>query len=121
MATIDKNSITATATGDPTVFQVGFDFTDDTAVNVTQGWLSVWKHAEFMYNTNMTNIERNAAMQEAMRVARKPDAETVIETALKKNLGVVVVRENPDMPEVYQKVEIAAVSSGVTLATKEVV
>lgn len=120
MATIDKGSITAKSTPDPKVFMIGFDFTDET-VNPTQGWLVKWLHAEFRYNTNMTAAQFNTAANSAMNNARKPSAETTLENILKGTYGISVVRVNPDVPEVYQKVEIAGVSAGVTLPTKEAV
>lgn len=118
-ATIDKGSITAKATPDPQVFQIGFDFTDDAVVVATQGWLNAWKHAEFVYNTNMTNTQFLSAANAAMQAARKPTAETTLENTLKSTYGVVVVRVNPDVPETYQKVEIDAVS--VVIPTQETV
>lgn len=118
--TIDKGSITARATGDPKVFDIGFDFTDE-VVDPAQGWLVKWLHAEFRYNTNWTNTQFNAAATAAMNAARKPAAETTLENTLKAKYGVTVVRVNPSVEESYMKVEIAAISDGITLPTKEVV
>ena len=120
-ATIDKGSITAMGTADPKVFRIGFDFTDDATVVATQGWLNTWKHAEFTYNTNMTTAQFNTAANTAMQNARKPAAETTLETTLKSMFGTTIVRTNPDIPVVYQKVQIAAISDGVIFDTNEVV
>lgn len=119
-ATIDKGSIVATATLDPKVFKIGFDFTDEVVIPA-EGWKVTWRHAEFLYNTQMTATERNTVAQAAMARARKPDAETVVETSLKSVFGVAVVRNNPNIPETYQKVEIAAITDGVIVSTRETV
>ena len=70
MATIDKGSITATATNDPKVFVIGFDFTDDTVTDANTGWLYTWKHAVFRYNSNMTGAQFNAAANAGMSGSR---------------------------------------------------
>jgi len=111
--TIDKGSITAKATPDPQVFQIGFDFTDDAVVVATQGWLNAWKHAEFVYNTNMTNTQFLSAANAAMQAARKPTAETTLENTLKAKYGIAVVRTDPDTTVTPQPVKIVAVESGV--------
>ena len=117
-ATIDKGSITARATDDPKVFVIGFDFTDE-VVDPAKGWLVKWLHAEFRYNPNWTSTQFNAAATTAMNNARKPAAETTLENTLKAKYGIPIIRVNPVVEEVYQKVEIAAVS--VTVPTKEAV
>lgn len=98
MPRIDKNSINATKTGDPLVFAVEFDFTDDMTTDVSLGYTLTWYHARFFYNTNMTTAQFNAAATGAMTAARKPDVETALETTLKSKFGVVFVRVNPNPP-----------------------
>lgn len=98
VATIDKASITALKTDDPLVFKIGFDFTDDTIVDPTKAYLYVWKHAEFVYNTNMTGAEFNTAASAAMMRARKPTTESVLETQLKNLYGATVNRVDLSAP-----------------------
>ena len=117
--TIDKASITVTATQDPSVFVMEFDFTDET-VDVNQGWLVTWKHASFMYNTNMTAPQLIVAANAAMAKARKPTAESNLETTLKANFGTTVIRINPVVTETYQKVQLMAVDPAVIIKTDEV-
>ena len=118
-ATIDKGSITAVKTDDVLVFKIGFDFTDDT-LDPSQGWLVSWKHAEFTYNTNTTGAEFSTAATKAMTAARKPAAETTLENTLKAAYGVTVVRNNPVVTEIPQKVQIMAVDSAVVFKTQVV-
>ena len=109
-ATIDKGSFRAQATDDPNVFVVSFDFTDDVVSDANTGWMYTWKTATFRYNKNISATERTALIQAAIQLARRPGAETVIETFFKDRIGIAVVRTNPVVPEVYQKVETAPVS-----------
>jgi len=96
--TIDKGSITAQKTNDPTVFYIGFDFTDETVSDPDQAYLYVWKHAEFVYNTNYTTVDFNAAANAAMVKARKPSVETTLETTLKGLYGITVNRVDLSAP-----------------------
>jgi hypothetical protein len=116
--TIDRGSFRATKTNDPLVFRVDFEFTDDTIVDVNQAWLYTWKSASFMYNSNMVAADLTAVLTAAVVAARKPDAETTVETAL-RNRGTVVVRVNPVVTEIPQKVQIMAVDPAVVFKTKE--
>jgi len=117
--TIDKGSITVTKTDDPLVFLMEFDFTDE-VVDVNQGWLVTWKHASFMYNTNLTGPQLIVAANAAMAKVRKPTAESNLETTLKANFGTTVVRVNPVIIETYQKVQIMAIDPAVIIKTDEV-
>ena len=121
MATIDKGSITVTKTGDGSVFTIGFDFTDDAALNVNEGWKSVWIHAQFIYNKNMTGAEFISAANGAMALARRPSAETNLETTLKAQFGSTIIRTDPNPVEAEpQHVKIMAIDPAVIFRTDEV-
>jgi len=110
MARFDKNSITATKTEDPAVFQVEFDFTDDMTTAPELGYTLTWLHARFSYNTAMTTAQFNAAAAAAMAAARKPDTEAALETTLRSRFGTVFVREDPNPPEpAPMKVQVVTV------------
>jgi hypothetical protein len=121
MATIDKESITVKKTNDPLVFEIEFDFTDDTLLNVNEGWKSVWLHARFFYNKNWTDTEFNQTALKSMAIARRPTEESTLETTLKSKFGVKVIRINP-VPDaiVPQQVKIVAVDGAVVLKTQGV-
>jgi len=97
--TIDRASFRATKTNDPLVFRVDFEFTDDTIADVNVAWIYTWKSASFMWNSNMDAPALTAALTAAVVAARKPDAETTAETAL-RNRGTVVIRTNPTVTPV---------------------
>jgi len=90
-ATIDSDSMVVTATSDPLVFWVDFDFSDNT-VDPLQGWLATWIHVHVLYNTNMTNTEWNTTRNAAIQAARHSTAASTVQADLRTKNGTVVDR-----------------------------
>jgi hypothetical protein len=117
MATIDKNSITVTKTNDNSVFKVDFDFTDSTTLDINQGWLVPWLHASFMSGIEVSPPEFNEAGLAAMAYARRSTIESGFESYLRSNYGASVIRSQNPTSQIYQKIQIMAVSSTVIFNT----
>lgn len=73
-----------------------------------------------MYNTNMIAAEITAGFTEGVQRARKPDAETTIETNLRNNRGTTVVRVNPTPTVTPMEVKIKEVDAAVVFKTQAV-
>ena len=100
---IDSESIRVTATADPAIFHVEFDFTDDTTTNPTLGYTLIWHRARFDYNTTMGDAKALALASAAIQAARRPAPEATLEVALRTKFGTkfgtAFVRADPDPPE----------------------
>ena len=113
MARIDNASITVTKTADPSVYAIGFDFTDSTTIDVNEGWKVPWLHATFHSGINPSTNEFIAEAQEAMVRSRRSTSEIAFENYLRNTYGEEIIRIDPNPPEStsYQKIEIITVSS----------
>jgi hypothetical protein len=120
MAIIDKNSITVQKTGDPLVFMVTFEFTDDPSLDVNEAWKSIWYRTQFVFNTNMSDSEFTNAGLAAMDQVRKPTTESNLETTLRSKFGTTVIRTNPIVETVPMNVKIVAVDDTIVVKTQGV-
>jgi hypothetical protein len=119
MATIDKASIKVQKTSDPLVFNLTFDFTDDPALDANEAWKSTWFICKTVYNTNMTTQEFETLAGAAMETARKPAAETTLETTFRSTYGTTVIRTDPTVTSTPMEVKLVAVDAAVVVKTQE--
>lgn len=98
MPRIDENSIRVRIVG-PNLYEVTYDFTDDTITEKALGYTMTWLSATILYNPAMTDDEITAARQQAQKAARRPTEEEAVEAALREKFGVKgFVRTDPNPP-----------------------
>lgn len=92
---IDSNSIRVTATPDPAVFRVAFDFSDTAQTDQSLGYLMTWHRAEFLWNPSMPDTSITTLATAAIKAARRPSTEETIEATLRAKFGKPFVRVDP--------------------------